>query len=83
MKTANDIIKKWSFHDRIPTRELESIIEQAIRDIYNEAIDDIVSMSTEEDVVTSYQSTVDGVLNIPIHESRYVIGKKRLLKLKK
>ena len=39
MKTPEEILKNWSFYGKIPTRELEKIIEQAQTEAWNEAIE--------------------------------------------
>ena len=36
MKTPEEILKNWSFYGKIPTRELEKIIEQAQTEAWNE-----------------------------------------------
>lgn len=84
MKTIEEIVNEkfgddLSGYFYVTPNDFVSFYKEA----YNKAISDVVSMSAEEDVIAYYQSTVDGVLNIPIYESRYFIGKKRLLKLKK
>jgi hypothetical protein len=48
MKTPEEILKNWSFYGKIPTRELEKIIEQAQTEAWNEgAIEELTKAKWE------------------------------------
>lgn len=83
MRTPEEILKKWSFYGKIPTRELEAIIKEAQKQVWNEVIDEILSHTTEERIPLGYQRTVDGVLAIPIYGTACYFDKDEILKLKK
>lgn len=74
MKTPEEWLKEWSFFEKIPTRELSSIIKETQKEAWNEALDRVLENGKVDSEIQwydpyDYSKGVDGAVGFINKES--------------